>query len=99
MAQSFSFDKTDLRKKLKQFGLSDTHLEEIFGLFDRKSRHMDVITFVTNLEKFGVSRLQVVNFLKDVGIDDITLTSILSRADYKKAGIDDKKMQEVVLKE
>jgi hypothetical protein len=60
---------------------------------------MDVITFVTNLEKFGVSRLQVVNFLKDVGIDDITLTNILSRADYKKAGIDDKKMQEVVLKE
>ena len=99
MAQSFSFDKTALRKKLKQFSLSDTHLEEIFGLFDRKSRHMDVITFVITLEKFGTSRSQIVNFLKDIGIDDITLTNILSRADYKKAGVDDKKMQEVVLKE
>lgn len=99
MMKTIPFEKIELRKKLKQFGLSETHVEEMFNLFDRRSRHMDAITFVISLEKFGINRSQIADFLKDIGIDDITLTNLLSRADYKKAGIDDKKMQEVVLKE
>lgn len=98
MAKSYSFDKSELRKKLKLFGLSDAPMEEIMTLFDKKNRHMDVIAFVLNLEKFGVTRAQVSNFLKDLGIEETTLMSVFSRADFKKAGVDDKKVQEVVLK-
>ena len=98
MAKSYSFDKGDLRKKLKLFGISDTHLEEIMGLFDKKNKRMDVVAFVLNLEKFGVTRAQVSNFLKDLGIEETTLMSVFSRSDFKKAGVDDKKVQEVVLK-
>ncbi|NYZ75751.1 hypothetical protein H0N98_00690 [Candidatus Micrarchaeota archaeon] len=98
MAKSYSFDKSDLRKKLKLFGLSDAHLEEIMTLFDKKNKRMEVIAFVLNLEKFGVTRAQISNFLKDLGIEETTLMSVFSRADFKKAGVDDKKVQEVVLK-
>ena len=98
MAKSYSFDKGDLRKKLKLFGLSDAHLEEVMTLFDKKNRRMDIIAFVLNLEKFGVTRAQVSNFLKDLEIEETTLMSVFSRADFKKAGVDDKKVQEVVLK-
>jgi hypothetical protein len=98
MAKSYSFDKSDLRKKLKLFGISDTHLEEIMSLFDKKNKRMDVVAFVLNLEKFGVTRAQVSNFLKDLGVEETTLMSVFSRSDFKKAGVDDKKVQEVVLK-
>lgn len=98
MAKSCQFDKSDLRKKLKLFGLSDAHLEEIMNLFDKKNKRMDVVAFVLTLEKFGVTRAQASNFLKDLEIEETTLMSIFSRADFKKAGVDDKKVQEVVLK-
>ncbi len=98
MAKSYPFDKSDLRKKLKLFGLNDAHLEEIMTMFDKKNKRMDVVAFVLNLEKFGVTRAQVSNFLKDLGIEETTLMSVFSRADFKKAGVDDKKVQEVVLK-
>ena len=98
MAKSYSFDKSDLRKKLKLFGISDAHLEEVISLFDKKNRRMDVIAFVLSLEKFGVTRAQVSNFLKDLGVEETTLMSVFSRSDFKKAGVDDKKVQEVVLK-
>jgi hypothetical protein len=96
--KAYSFEKGDLRKKLKLFGLSDAHLEELMNLFDKKNRRMDVVAFVLNLEKFGVTRAQVSNFLKDLGIEETTLMSVFSRTDFKKAGVDDKKVQEVILK-
>jgi hypothetical protein len=98
VAKSYPFEKSELRKKLKLFGLSDAHLEEIMTLFDKKNKRMDVIAFVLNLEKFGVTRAQVSNFLKDLGIEETTLMSVFSRVDFKKAGVDDKKVQEVILK-
>jgi hypothetical protein len=99
MAKSYTFEKGELRKKLKLFGLSDAHLEEMMSLFDRKNKRMEVVTFVLTLEKYGASRAQISNFLEDIGIEKTTLITIFSKVDSKKAGVDDKKIQEVVLKE
>jgi len=98
MAQAYTFEKTELRKRLKLFGLSDAHLEEVMSLFDKKNKRMDVVTFVLTLERFGASRTQISNFLEDIGIEKTTLITIFSKADAKKVGLDDKKIQEVVLK-
>jgi len=98
MAQAYIFEKTELRKRLKLFGLSDAHLEEVMSLFDKKNKRMDVVTFVITLERFGATRSQVSNFLEDIGIEKTTLITIFSKADAKKVGLDDKKIQEVVLK-
>jgi len=99
MAKSYTFEKGELRKKLKLFGLSDAHLEEVMSLFDRRNRRMEVVTFVLTLEKYGASRAQISNFLEDIGIEKTTLITMFSKVDSKKAGVDDKKIQEVVLKE
>ena len=96
MAFSVNFDKMGLRVKLKGLGLNDNQLEEMSALFDQKSRHMDVISFVTTVERFGIQRDGVYSFLRSAGIDDSTLITIFSRADLKKAGLDEDKVQEVV---
>jgi len=98
MAKSCTFEKSELRKRLKLFGLSDAHLEEVVSLFDKKNKRMDVVTFVLTLEKFGASRAQISNFLEDLGIEKTVLITIFSKTDSKKAGVDDKKIQEVILK-
>jgi len=99
MPQSFQFEKPALRLKLKDLGLSDTQLEEMMSLFDQKSRHVDVITFATSVERFGIPRDRLYAFLKTVGADDPTLINVFSRADLKKAGLDEGKIQEVVFSE
>lgn len=96
MAQSFTFEKPALRLKLKNIGLTDVQLEEMMSLFDQRSRHMDALSFVLAVERFGIGRDSVYRFLKEAGLDDPTLINVFSRADLKKAGLDESKVQEVV---
>lgn len=96
MATAVLFEKKELRLKLKDLGLSDNQLEEMSSLFDQKSKHVDIITFVTTVERFGIARGGIYAFLKGAGIDDPTLITVFSRADLKKAGLDEDKVQEVV---
>jgi len=97
LAIAVPFEKKDLRLKLKGMGLTDNQLEEMMSLFDQKSRHVDVISFVAAAERFGIQRTGVYSFLKSAGLDDSALITVFSRADLKKAGLDENKVQEVVL--
>lgn len=96
MAQSILFDKKDLRVKLKEMGLTDLQLEEITALFDQRNRHMDIVAFVSNIERFAIPRAKIYSFLKNAGVDDPTLISVFSRVDLRKAGLDEDRIQEVV---
>jgi len=97
MAETLKVEKSRFRIKLKELGLNENQLEEIIALFDEKGRHMDIIVFVTNVERYGVPRETVYSFLRGVGVDDPTLINVFARADLRKAGLDENKIQEVVL--
>lgn len=99
LAKTFSFERTELKRRLRAFGLEDANVEDIAGLFDKRNRHMDVINFVILLEKYGIARNNLTGFLKDVGIDDPTIINIFSKADQKKLGMEEKDITEVILTE
>ncbi len=84
MARSISFLKDDFRRKLRQYGLEDDKIESVSKLFEQHNRHFDVVSFVLLLERYGISRRTISDFLKDVGIDDITIINIFGKADVKK---------------
>ncbi|MFH0927759.1 MAG: ATP-binding protein [Candidatus Micrarchaeota archaeon] len=97
MARSVSFEKEELRKHLRAFGLSEMHVEEVSGLFTQHNRHLDIISFVIMLERYGVARSNITSFLKDVGVDDSTIVNIFSKADFKRLGVEGRDMTQVVL--
>ncbi|MFA6036046.1 MAG: ATP-binding protein [Candidatus Micrarchaeia archaeon] len=99
VAKTYSFEKNELKRRLRVFGLDDVRIEEMTSLFDKKNRHMDVVSFTILLERYGLARSNVTGFLKDIGIDDSTIISIFSKADFKKLGMEDKDITEVVLSE
>jgi hypothetical protein len=66
-------------------------------MFDKNNKHLDVISFAILLERYGVSRINIVSFLKDIGIDDSTIINIFTKADFVKLGIEDKEITQVVL--
>ncbi|MEM3422239.1 MAG: ATP-binding protein [Candidatus Bilamarchaeaceae archaeon] len=101
VARSISFLKDEFRRKLRQYGLTDDKVEEFTRLFERSSRRMDVINFVMTLERYGVPRRSVSDFLKEIGVDDATIINIFAKVDLKKGGISSTsaKLSEVVLED
>jgi len=99
MAKVVSFEKEELRRRLRMYGLSDTQIEEISTQFDKKNRHLDVINFVLLLEKYGLPRSNITSFLKDVGIEDSTVINVFSKADFKRLDIGDKDISQVIMED
>jgi len=99
VARSISFQKEELRRKLRQYGLTDDRIEEASKLFEKKNRHLDVISFVILLERAGIARRNIGDFLKDAGLDDITIINIFGKVDMKKTESGSKDIMQVVVED
>ncbi len=99
MAQSISFQKEEFRKKLRQFGISDERVEDTVKAFEKANRHLDVISFVLLLERFGVIRRNISEFLKEAGVDDLTIINIFGKVDIKRNELGGRDITQVVLGE
>ncbi|MGB9635346.1 MAG: ATP-binding protein, partial [Candidatus Micrarchaeia archaeon] len=80
MGKTLSFERDELRRKLRLFGLADDKVEEITSTFDKLNRHMDVVDFVIMLERYGVERGDITGFLKDLGVEDSVIINIFTEA-------------------
>ena len=84
MVKSIVFLKEELRRKMRQYGLSEEKIEDVSRTFEKNNHHIDTISFVILLARFGLHRRSITEFLKDVGIDDITIINIFGKVDLKK---------------
>ncbi|MEM4633565.1 MAG: hypothetical protein QW275_00230 [Candidatus Anstonellaceae archaeon] len=97
MAKTIFFAKEELRRKLRLFGLEEVRVAEITSMFDKNNRHIDVVTFVIMLERYGVQRSDISSFLHDIGIDESTMINIFSKADFTRLGMGNREITQVVL--
>ncbi|VVB99010.1 Uncharacterised protein [uncultured archaeon] len=97
MAKTLFFEKEELRKKLRLFGLDELKVSEVSGVFDQHNRHIDVVSFVIMLERYGVQRSDISSFLHDIGVDESTLINIFSKADFARLGLGNREVTQVVL--
>jgi hypothetical protein len=97
MAKTLFFLKEELRRRLRAFGLEEIRIAEITSAFDKNNRHLDVISFVIMLERYGVPRQEISSFLHDVGVDESTLINIFSKADFTRLGLSNREITQVVL--
>ncbi len=99
VARSVSYLKEDFRRKLRQFGLTDEKIEDLSKAFEKSNRRMDVVSFVMELERDGVARRNISDFLKDGGTDDITIINIFGKVDLRKSGGVGREISQVILEE
>ena len=97
MAKTLFFGKDEIRKRLRTFGLDEVKVAEITTVFDKNNRHIDVVSFVIMIERYGVQRVDISSFLHDLGMDESTLINIFSKADFTRLGVDNKEITQVVL--
>ncbi len=99
VARSVSFLKDEFRRKLRQYGLSDDKIETMTKMFEKGNRHMDVISFVILMERYGIARRNISDLLKDAGVADATIINIFGKADLKKSGSSGGMMSQVILED
>ena len=97
MAKTMFFMKEDLRRRLRAFGLEEVRVAEITSAFDKNNRHIDVVSFVIMIERYGVARPEISSFLHDIGLDESTLINIFSKADFTRLGMSNREVTQVVL--
>jgi len=89
--RSISFEKDELKKKLREYGMSEEQGDEIVALFSKKGRRMEISSFVVLLQRYGIARNNISGFLKELGLEDNTLVAVLSNSEEleMKLGDDD----------
>ncbi|MCX6770051.1 MAG: hypothetical protein NT051_05240 [Candidatus Micrarchaeota archaeon] len=97
MAKTMFFAKEEIRKRMRMFGLDEMRVAEITAIFDRNNRHMDVVSFVIMLERYGVQRVDISSFHHDLGVDESTTIDIFSKADFTRLGAGSREITQVVL--
>ncbi|MEM4554777.1 MAG: ATP-binding protein [Candidatus Anstonellaceae archaeon] len=97
--RSVSFEKEELKKKLREFGLSEEQGDEIASLFAAKGRRLEVASFVVLLQRYGIARSHISGFLKDLGLEDSTVVAILGGAEELAVRLGDEDITEYILGE
>ena len=84
MAGTFAIDKTELKRILSNFKVSDANAESIVAQLDRMHRHVNVLVFAEMLQKIGLRQANVVNVLRRAGIDDVTISNIFDSIEEQR---------------
>ncbi|VVC01367.1 DNA double-strand break repair helicase HerA [uncultured archaeon] len=79
--RSVGFEKDEIKKKLRSYGLSDEQSDEIGELFTKKGRRMEISAFVVLLSRYGIARVNISTFLKELGLEDNVVVNVLAKAD------------------
>lgn len=94
--RSVSFEKDELKKKLRSYGMNEEQSDEIVVLFIKKGRRMEIAAFVVLLSRYGIARNNISGFLKDLGMDDNIIITVLSAADDLEVSLGERDISEFI---
>ncbi len=98
-ARSASFEKDELKKKMREYGMSEEQGDEIAALFSKKGRRLDIASFVVLLQRYGIARNNITGFLKELSLEDNALVAVLSKADELEIELGDNDISAYILGE
>jgi hypothetical protein len=99
MAQNVAVEREEMRRRLRLQGLNESQIQEVSSLFDKKNRHMDIVSFIILLQRYGLARNRITSLLKDFGISDTTIINIFIKADFKIHSATNRNIIDIILDE
>ncbi|MGC8675956.1 MAG: hypothetical protein ACP5T3_00355 [Candidatus Micrarchaeia archaeon] len=84
MGATFTVSRQKLQRMLTLIGVSEKTVQELLGELNKQHRHVNAVSFAGLLEKSGLKTEQVVNVLRRLGIDDVTITNVMNMLDEEK---------------
>ncbi len=81
MAGTYSIEKIELKRMLSNLKVSDKNAESIISSLDKMHKHVNILVLIGMLQKFGLGQPDLVNMLRRIGIDDITISNLFDSLD------------------
>jgi len=97
VARSVSFEKDELKKKLRSYGMNEEQSDEIVALFSKKGRRMEIAAFVVLLSRYGIARSNISGFLKELGLEDTSVVNVLAKSDELEMELGDEDISDHIL--
>ncbi len=79
MQRDFEFEKDEMRNRFIDYNISAENISALFAKLDAQGRTIKVTELLSTFKGYGMSQRTMVNFLKDLGLEDIIITRIISR--------------------
>lgn len=83
-SNTFTISRIELRRILLALKVSEKSIEGLIGNMEKSHRHINVVAFVTMLEKAGLERDDITNVLRRLGMDDVLISDVMGMVDEKK---------------
>ncbi len=83
-AKTYTISRQELRHVLVAFGLDEKELASLFSSMEKAHRHVNMISFISMLEKTGLDRDRIANVLRRLGLDDLTISDAMSGVDEQR---------------
>ncbi|MDE1856608.1 MAG: hypothetical protein KGH98_00825 [Candidatus Micrarchaeota archaeon] len=81
---TYTISRIELRRLLTAFGVSEKSISAVLGNMEKVHRHMNVISFAAMLEKGGLRRDKLSNVFRRLGMDDVTIASVINMLDEQR---------------
>ena len=81
---TFTLGRQELRRILIAFGVSEKNIASIVSSMEKSHRHINLLSFVSMLEKAGLGRDVVANVLRRVGLSDLAINQALNEIDEQR---------------
>jgi len=98
MNRTVSFEKDELKKKLRAYGMSEEQSDEIVALFTKKGRRMEIAAFSVLLSRYGIARNNISVFYKELGLEDSLVVGIFEKADEVEARLGNSDITDYIMK-
>ncbi len=83
-AKTYTISRQELRHVLIAFGLGEKELASLFSGMEKSHRHVNIISFISMLEKIGLERERITNVLRRLGIDDLLISDAMRSVDEQR---------------
>jgi hypothetical protein len=84
MADTFVVNRIAFRRMLAALGVSDRNMDALEAQLNKEHRHVNSVALAGTLQRLGLSQDRIKNVFRRIGIDDVTITSILNTLDEEK---------------
>jgi len=84
MGATFTINRIELKRMLTVLGVGEKSIEDLLADLNKMHRHVNVVAFAGMLQRIGLRSEEVLNLLRRVGVDDITISNIFNVLDEDK---------------
>ncbi|MEM3841304.1 MAG: hypothetical protein QXN59_01245 [Candidatus Micrarchaeaceae archaeon] len=96
-SDTFTLGRQELRRILIAFGVSEKNITAIIASMEKSHRHVNLLSFISMLEKAGLDRDNVSNILRRIGLSDLTINQALNAIDEQRINSEVGRVYEAVI--